>query len=119
MDKTRQSLVIASIIAATFMAVMDAYIVNISLPSISAAFNVGTGVVSRIIIAYFLLLVSTTLLFGKMGDRFGLKKVFCAGYICFSLGSLFCGLVTDINLLIAARCLQRAGAAADFCFHSI
>lgn len=117
-NKVRQNLAMASIVAATFMAIMDAYIVNISLPSISKDFNVGTSIVSRIIIAYFLLLVSTTLLFGKMGDRFGLKKVFCAGYICFSLGSLFCGLAPTINLLIAARCLQGAGAAILFAMSS-
>lgn len=81
-NKTRQSLIIASIVAATFMAVMDGYIVNIFLPSISASFNVSTSIVSRVIIAYFLLLVSTMLLFGKMGDQFGLKKVLSAGFIC-------------------------------------
>lgn len=111
-------MIIASIVAATFMAIMDAYIVNIALPSISKSFGVSTSIVSRVIIAYFLLLVSTMLLFGKMGDRFGLKKLFCAGYICFSLGSLFCGLAPTINLLIAARCLQGAGAAALFAMSS-
>lgn len=116
--KAHPRLIIASIVAATFMAVMDGYIVNIALPSLSQAFNVGTSTVSRVIIAYFLVLVSTMLLFGKLGDRFGLKRVFCAGYICFSAGSLLCGLAPTISLLIAARCLQGAGAAILFAMSS-
>lgn len=110
-DNAHQRLVISSVIAATFMAVLDSYIVNISLPTIAQTFNISTSIVSRVIIVYLLVLISTLLLFGKMGDRFGLKKVLCFGYICFSAGSLFCGLATTINLLIAARCLQGIGAA--------
>lgn len=87
------------------------YIVNISLPSISNYFHLGTGEVSRIVVSYLLIITCTLLLFGKLGDRFGLKKIFIWGYFAFVAGSLLCGIAWSIHALIAFRCLQGLGAA--------
>jgi EmrB/QacA subfamily drug resistance transporter len=51
------------------------------------------------------------LIFGKLADRIGLKKIFVWGYGLFALGSLLCGLAPTIYLLDAARCLQGVGGA--------
>lgn len=110
-EKIKMLLVIISVAFAVFMANLDAMIVNISLPTIEQVFNVGSNKVSWVILIYLLVNTSLLLLFGKTGDRIGLKKVFMFGYLVFITGSLFCGLSSSINMLIASRAFQGIGSA--------
>lgn len=110
-DRARQRWIIFSTCFASFMCVLDGYIVNISLPAIAHSFNTGTGMVARIVIVYLLILTSTIPVFGKLGDRFGFTRVLIGGFAVFTLGSLLCGVSTSIGMLILARCLQALGGA--------
>jgi len=100
-----------SVALANFMAKLDSYIVNISLPTIAQAFHIGTSTVSLVILSYMLTVTSTLLLFGKLCERRGAKQIFIGGYIVFVLGSLMCGLASNIFLLVGARALQGLGGA--------
>lgn len=93
------------------MARLNNYSVNISLPTMARYFGVSTGEVSLIVMSYLLVITSTLLLFGRLGDRIGLKRIFIAGYVIFVTGSLLCGLSHDIHVLVGIRCLQGVGAA--------
>ena len=93
------------------MSKLDSYIVNISLPTIAERFNVTSAQVSWVILVYLLVSTSTLLLFGKLGDRFGLRKVFFLGYLLFTAGSLLCGAATSLGMLIASRFVQGLGGA--------
>jgi EmrB/QacA subfamily drug resistance transporter len=64
-----------------------------------------------VVLVYLLVLTSTILLFGKLGDRLGLIRVFKAGFVLFTLGSLLCGLSRSLPMLLGARCLQALGGA--------
>ncbi len=110
-DKHRQHWIIFTTTFAAFMCVLDSTIVNISLPAIAHTFNVSTSIVSRIIIVYLLVLTSTIPLFGKLGDRLGLTKVFLWGFISFTAGSLLCGISSSIDMLIVSRVIQGLGGA--------
>ncbi len=110
-SRARAFWVIAAACLAPFMARLDTYIVNISLPTISKHFHAGTGTVSLVLLAYVLAMTSSMLVFGKLEDRLGLKNVFLWGYSVFVVGSLLCGVSFSISMLIVARALQGAGAA--------
>jgi EmrB/QacA subfamily drug resistance transporter len=110
-DKRRHLLIVISVAFSAFMSGLNNYIVNVSLPTISNYFSTGTGEISRVILAYLLTLTSSLLLFGQLGDRIGLKRVFITGYTVFTLGSLLCGLSAGINMLVGFRLLQGLGAA--------
>jgi EmrB/QacA subfamily drug resistance transporter len=110
-DKRRHLLIVISVAFSSFMSGLNNYIVNVSLPTISNYFNAGTGEISRVILAYLLTLTSSLLLFGQLGDRIGLKRVFITGYTVFTAGSLLCGLSAGINTLVGFRLLQGLGAA--------
>ena len=110
-DKRRYRLIVISVAFSSFMSGLNNYIVNVSLPTISNYFNVDTGEISRVILAYLLTLTSSLLLFGQLGDKIGLKRVFISGYTVFTTGSLLCGLSVGINMLVAFRLLQGLGAA--------
>jgi EmrB/QacA subfamily drug resistance transporter len=113
-DPSLQRGIVFSIALAAFMCTLDSYIVNISLPTIAHSFNVSTGIVSRIVLVYLLVLTSTILLFGKLGDRFGLIRMFQWGYGIFTVGSLLCSLSGSMSMLIGARCIQGIGGALMF-----
>jgi EmrB/QacA subfamily drug resistance transporter len=104
-------LTIFTIALAAFMGSLDVTIVNISLPTIARYFDVGTGMVSWIVLAYLLVMSSFLLAFGKIGDLKGFKRVFLAGFAVFVTGSFLCAIAPSIKLLIAFRMLQALGAA--------
>jgi len=108
-------LLILSISLATFMASLDGTIVNIALPAISEAFQVSTTTVSWVATSYLLVEVGCMLVFGKIADIIGFKKIFIAGFFVFTLGSFFCGFlpefVAGFPSLVASRMFQAVGGA--------
>ena len=64
-----------------------------------------------IVNAYTLVLAALILTAGALGDRFGARRVFIAGFAVFGIGSLGCGLSTSMVFLIGARAFQGIGAA--------
>ena len=109
------TLLILSISLATFMAGLDGTIVNIALPTISESFQVSTSTVSWVATAYLLIMAGCVLVFGKVSDIIGFKKVFLAGFAIFTLGSLACGVLPDLfgslTWLIGSRIFQAIGGA--------
>lgn len=106
-----QWLILLLISLAAFMGALDTTIVNISLPSISKYFGSDIATVSWVSITYLLVLSSTLITFGRVADIRGYKKIYIAGFVIFTLGSLSCGLSSTIFMLIGFRVLQGAGAA--------
>jgi DHA2 family multidrug resistance protein len=103
-------LVLASVMVATFMAVLDATIVNVALPKMMAAFGVSVDRVEWILTAYLLVFGVILPTSGWLADRFGSKTMFLVGLFLFTLGSFLCSLSWSIDVLIAFRVLQGSGA---------
>lgn len=104
-------MVVLSIAFASFLARLNLYTVNVSLPTISRVFGVGTSEVSQIVTSYLLVITGSLVLFGKLGDRLGFKRLFIAGYVVFMLGSLLCGMSQGIYSLVASRFIQGLGSS--------
>jgi EmrB/QacA subfamily drug resistance transporter len=84
---------------------------NIANPVISRTFAIGVEHVQWVSTIYLLVLCSTMLLLGRIGDRIGGHKVYLTGLIIFVAGSLCCGLSGSFELLLLSRVLQAAGGA--------
>jgi len=114
-QKTGFGLLIVSISLATFMSALDGTIVNIALPTISQAFNVSSSSVSWVSTIYLLVLAGCVLIFGKISDNIGFKKVFLSGFIIFTIGSFACGFlpdfITSFPVLVGSRAFQAVGGA--------
>lgn len=95
----------------TFMATLDASIVNVALPVIAQNLNIELPMVQWVVSSYLLTISSLLPLFGKLGDMYGRRFVYLVGLLIFGLGSLFCALAGHIFFLIAARIAQGIGAA--------
>ncbi len=104
-------LIVVVISLGSFMAGLDATIVNIALPAISKAFDVATVTVSWVLNAYLIILVSLLLAVSRLGDIRGYRKIFLAGFVIFTVGSALCGLAPTIGILVASRMLQAIGGA--------
>lgn len=107
----RELLIVLVISLGSFMAGLDATIVNIALPSIAKAFNVSTVIASWVLNAYLIILVSLLLAAAKIGDIKGYKKIFIVGFAIFTIGSALCGVATSVDLLILFRMIQAIGGA--------
>jgi len=85
---------------------IDATITNIAAPSIVADLGGGPALVKWLGAAYALALGSMLVLGGRLGDRYGQRRVFLIGMAGFTLASAAAGLALDPAVLIAARVVQ-------------
>ena len=108
-------LLVFSISLATFMAGLDGTIVNIALPTISESFHVSSTTVSWVATAYLLVMAGCVLVFGKISDIIGFKRVFLSGFVIFTAGSFLCAFLPDLlgslAVLVASRMFQAVGGA--------
>ena len=108
---TRELLIVIVIALGSFMAGLDATIVNIALPDIAKALDVSTVTVSWVLNAYLIILVSLLLAASRLGDMKGYRNIFLGGFAVFTIGSALCGLSPDINVLVLSRMIQAVGGA--------
>ncbi|HLN56745.1 MAG TPA: DHA2 family efflux MFS transporter permease subunit [Bacteroidales bacterium] len=101
---------LGNIMIGTFMAVLDATIVNVGLPKIMASFGVGLDKIEWVITAYMLAMAVMLPTSGWMADRFGYKKIYFTGLFLFTFGSMLCGISRDEDMLIVSRVIQGLGA---------
>ena len=103
--------VLLATIGGSGMAMLDATVVNIALPSIGRDFGAEFGTLQWIVNAYTLTLAALILLAGALGDHFGRRRIFVIGVTWFALASLLCGLAPTAEILVVARALQGIGGA--------
>lgn len=108
-------LLVFSISLATFMSGLDGTIVNIAIPTISESFNLSSSTVSWVATAYLVVMAGCVLIFGKVSDIIGFRKVFLLGFMIFTAGSFTCGFLPDLlnsfPSLVASRIFQAIGGA--------
>ncbi|HEX3847527.1 MAG TPA: MFS transporter, partial [Steroidobacteraceae bacterium] len=94
-----------------FMEALDTTILNTAVPAIANALRVPPLSMKAVLASYTLSLAVFIPISGWMANRFGTRRVFASAIGTFTLGSLLCGLSTDIHLLVACRVLQGCGGA--------
>jgi len=94
-----------------FMATLDGSIVNIAVPTIMRDLRETVAAVQWVVMIYLLIVTVLLLSFGRLSDIYGRRRVYSLGLVIFSAGSLFCGLASNIEWLIASRTFQGLGAA--------
>jgi EmrB/QacA subfamily drug resistance transporter len=103
--------ILAVVIVAQLMIVLDASIVTIALPSAQHALHISTANRQWVITAYTLAFGGLLLLGGRIADFSGRKRMFVVGLLGFAGASALGGLAVDQSMLFAARALQGAFAA--------
>ena len=110
-DTSRRWWVLAIVVAAQFMFGVDAFIVNVAIPTIAVELHASPAQIESVIAIYLIAYATLVVTGGRLGDIYGTKIIFIAGVLGFAATSLWCGLAQSGPELIAARLAQGATAA--------
>ncbi len=108
---TRRGWTLAIVSIGLFMVVLDNLVVNVALPSIHRDLGASIQALEWTVNAYVLSYAVLLLTGAALGDLLGRKRMFIAGIGLFTVASAAAALAPSIELLIAARAVQGAGAA--------
>ncbi len=103
---------LAALTVLSFAAGWDATVLNVALPTLSAALGASEGELQWFVSGYLLTLAALLLPGGLLADRYGRRLVLVGSLALFGLGSIVCAYATSPAVFIAARLLMGAGAGA-------
>jgi len=101
---------LGALMIGTFMAVLDATIVNVALAKIMASFGVEVEKVEWVATAYMLAFAVLLPTSSWIADRLGYKRTYMLALVFFTVGSALCGLAWSEDALILSRIIQGVGA---------
>lgn len=106
----RRTLVLVSV--AVVSSVLSGTMTNIALPLIGRDFNVEPARLGWLVTGYLLIFGISTPFYGRLAERFGVRRLFVVGLCVFSVGSLICTLAPLYGWLLAGRLVQAIGSGA-------
>ncbi|WP_330457768.1 MFS transporter [Streptomyces sp. NBC_00820] len=109
---TRDKLVLFVLCAAQFMVALDFSVLNVALPALGTDLGMSRSALQWAVTAFALPSGGFLLLFGRVGDLYGRRKLFLTGLALFGAASLLATLAWDPTVFLAGRALQGLGAAA-------
>lgn len=101
-------LVLAIVLAAEIMDLLDSTVVNIAAPTIRKDLGGTYAAIQWIAAGYTLAFAVMLITGGRLGDIFGRRRMFLLGAAGFTLSSVACAFATSPELLIGSRVLQGA-----------
>lgn len=104
-------LILFVIVLQPFIASIDSSIINVALPVMAKKLSVTMASIEWVVTSYLIVISSTILIFGRLGDIKGKTRVFSLGIVIFTLGSLMCGISNTLPALVSSRVVQAIGAA--------
>lgn len=102
---------LAALCIGLFLTMMDPALVAVALPLIQSEFDASYNEVFWVSAVYLLTFAAPLLVTGRLGDRFGQRRVYLIGMALFALGAFAASLAPSISILIAFRALQGLGAS--------
>ncbi len=109
-DVRRQKIAVASVfVAAMFINIIDATVVNVALPTIALDYGVPVDQTATINIGFLVAVAVAIPVAGWLGDRFGPRGVFIGALAAFTAASGACGLAATVEQLVVFRVLQGLG----------
>jgi len=109
---TRRWWALGALMLCVLVVDLDTTVLNVSMPTLARDLGAGTGLLQWVLNAYTIVMAALFVPAGALADRVGRKKVMLGALATFGAGSLLGAYATDVGVLIAARTLMGAGAAA-------
>jgi MFS family permease len=107
----RQRLTVFLLLGASFMLSVDFSILNVALPQLGAGVGLELSALPWVVTAFALPAAGFTLLFGRIADMFGRRRMFLVGIALLAVSSLVGGFATSPAMLLTARVLQGLATA--------
>lgn len=112
-DKTKWWILLTVIIG-TFLGRIDQTIVGLAVPKIMQDFGITVSQAGWISTAYIIANAIFVPIWGKLGDLYGRKKIYIAGFGIFIFGSVLCGFAWSLGSMLAFRIIQAIAVSADY-----
>jgi len=106
-------MVLIAVAMGVFLVTIDGSIVNIGLNTLVNELHQPLNVVEWVVLAYMLTISTLMLSVGRLSDMIGKKKLYLAGIVIFTIGSVLCGIAPSVYWLIAFRVLQAIGGVLN------
>ncbi|MGW8730916.1 MFS transporter [Streptomyces sp. NPDC055808] len=107
----RRMLILAICCMSLLIVSLDNTVLNVALPSMQKELHADVSGMQWTIDAYTLVLASLLMLSGSTADRIGRRRVFKAGLVLFTIGSVLCSLAPNLESLVAFRMVQAVGGS--------
>jgi len=107
-------LVLAVILTAVFMQLLDTTITMVGVPSIQNSLHSSFGEIQLVVAGYMLAFACVLVTGGRLGDTYGRKRMFLLGMVGFTIASALCGAAPNAITLIAARVVQGMSSGLMF-----
>ncbi|MGH8876063.1 MAG: MFS transporter, partial [Stackebrandtia sp.] len=104
--RARRGPMLATLLIAWFVAQFDFFVVNVAAPSLSENLDVTPAALELVVGGYAFTYAAGMITGGRLGDRYGHRRLFIYGMAAFTLASVLCGLATSPLQLIVFRLLQ-------------
>lgn len=98
--------------ATVFVSVMNASMTSVALPDLKQDFNVADDKLTWVVTAYLITFASGTVIYGRLADIVGTKRMYIFGLTLFAAASFAVGLAPSFGVVVAARALQGFGGTA-------
>lgn len=105
-------MILAGLITAAIMEVLDTTIINVALPQMAGNLNATTDEIAWVSTGYILSNVIVLPMTAWLSQRFGRKRYLCFSILLFIIASFFCGTSRTLGELVFWRVVQGAGGAA-------
>src|ERR671930_563532 len=109
--RDRRWLILPVILSASFMAILDVFIVNVAAPSLRHELGASAASVQWVVDGYAVAFATALITGGRLGDVIGRRRAFRLGVGAFTLSSALCGAAPSPTALVAARALQGLSCA--------
>jgi EmrB/QacA subfamily drug resistance transporter len=103
---------LTTLLFGAFLPMLSFFIINVALPAIGSDLHASSGGLQLVVGSYGIANATLLVVGGRLGDGFGRKRLFLIGLTGFTLISLVCAIAPTIGVLLAARVVQGAAAAA-------
>ena len=102
---------LVTILLGAALPIVDFFVVNVALQTIDADLRAGPTMLELVVAGYGIAYATLLVLGGRLGDRYGRRRLFGIGLTAFTLTSLICGIAPNAGTLVAARAAQGAASA--------
>jgi EmrB/QacA subfamily drug resistance transporter len=110
-DYSQKWYVMIAVSSSLFLGVISGTVVIVALPTLVGVLDTNFATVQWVLLAPLLIQTTILLTIGRLGDMIGKKRIFVAGFLVFTIGSLLCGFSPGVYWLIGFRIVQGVGAA--------
>ncbi|GAC1340306.1 MAG: DHA2 family efflux MFS transporter permease subunit [Candidatus Dormibacteria bacterium] len=102
-------LLLLTLVLGAFLGMVDATVVAVALDPLGRHFGVSLAAAQEVLAVYLVTVTAALPTLGRLGDRFGRRGSYAAGFAVFGVGSVLAALAPSFGVLLAGRALQAVG----------